>query len=55
MSFFIRARGMGTNRDGSEKDGEADFLIAHPESGFLSIEVKGGRISVTENNQWRKH
>jgi len=50
---FYTSPWLGTNRDGSEKDGEADFLIAHPESGFLSIEVKGGRISVTENNQWR--
>lgn len=25
-------------------DGEADFLVAHPEKGILVIEVKGGRI-----------
>ena len=27
------------------KDGEADFLICHPEKGILVVEVKGGRIS----------
>lgn len=27
------------------KDGEADFLVCHPELGYLCIEVKGGGIS----------
>src|SRR5690349_17832200 len=26
------------------EDGEADFVLAHPELGFAVIEVKGGRI-----------
>ena len=30
--------------DGSALDGEADFLICHPDGGFLVVEVKGGRI-----------
>ena len=30
--------------DGFPRDGEVDFLVAHPEWGFLSLEVKGGRI-----------
>ena len=32
-------------------DGEIDFLLYHPERGFLVIEVKGGRISY-RNGQW---
>ena len=35
----------GINLSGGEIDGEADFIVAHPESGILFIEVKGGRIS----------
>ncbi|RMD98508.1 MAG: hypothetical protein D6816_16120, partial [Bacteroidetes bacterium] len=40
---------------GNEKDGECDFLIAHPEHGILAIEVKGGReISYDPMDcQWR--
>lgn len=30
--------------NGMRRDGEIDFLVAHPEWGFLSLEVKGGRI-----------
>lgn len=30
--------------EGQARDGEADFLICHPDRGFLSVEVKGGRI-----------
>ncbi len=30
-------------RDGA-RDGEADFVLAHPQKGILVIEVKGGRI-----------
>lgn len=26
------------------KDGEADFVVAHPQIGFLVLEVKGGRV-----------
>jgi len=26
------------------RDGEADFVVCHPEKGFLVIEVKGGRV-----------
>jgi hypothetical protein len=29
---------------GKASDGEADFLICHPEQGFIVVEVKGGRI-----------
>ena len=30
--------------NGHTLDGEADFLICHPDKGFLIVEVKGGRI-----------
>lgn len=30
--------------EGGARDGEADFLICHPDRGFLVVEVKGGRI-----------
>lgn len=34
-------------------DGEADFLIAHPDLGILLLEVKGGRIELDgPSNQW---
>jgi hypothetical protein len=31
--------------DENARDGEADFLVCHPEKGYLCIEVKGGGIS----------
>ena len=34
-------------------DGEADFVIVHPDIGILILEVKGGDISYDPNqNQW---
>ena len=38
--------------NGSEQDGEVDFVIAHPKRGLLSIEVKGGRVSCNNDGQW---
>jgi hypothetical protein len=35
-------------RDGVQ-DGEADFIIAHPNLGVMIIEVKGGRIHYDAN------
>lgn len=34
---------------GEARDGEADFLVAHPDLGWLCIEVKGGGISFDAN------
>ncbi|MEK3901007.1 NERD domain-containing protein [Paenibacillus sp. FSL R7-0179] len=35
------------------KDGETDFVILHPDFGYLCIEVKGGGLSFdAETNQW---
>jgi hypothetical protein len=37
---------------GMTRDGEADFVIAHPDVGFLVIEVKGGRVTVRPGPKW---
>ncbi|MCZ8195510.1 MAG: NERD domain-containing protein [Aquidulcibacter sp.] len=52
---FYSSPWLGTDKLGNEKDGECDFLIAHPEHGILTIEVKGGKeISFDpEDGQWR--
>ena len=35
------------------KEGEADFVIAHPEKGFIVLEVKGGAVTFSSDlNQW---
>ena len=35
------------------RDGEADFVVAHPDSGILLVEVKGGRIRYEgQTGQW---
>ncbi len=39
--------------EGEARDGEADFLVCHPNRGFLVIEVKGGRIEADyANGRW---
>lgn len=52
---FYSSPWLGTDRLGNEKDGECDFLIAHPDHGILAIEVKGGKeISFDpRDGQWR--
>ncbi|ALO47618.1 nuclease-related domain-containing DEAD/DEAH box helicase [Pseudohongiella spirulinae] len=40
---FYSSPWLGTDRLGNEKDGECDFLVAHPLLGILAIEVKGGK------------
>ena len=35
----------GMKPNGEEIDGECDFVVAHPDLGILTIEVKGGQIS----------
>jgi hypothetical protein len=39
----------GVDGQGRPRDGEADFVIAHPQRGLLVVEVKGGVIS------WNPH
>lgn len=52
IGFYSRPW-LGTNPDGSERDGESDFVVAHPDEGMLVIEVKGGQIDVDRDGQWR--
>lgn len=40
-------------QDGTGQDGEVDFVVAHPDLGVLSIEVKGGTVSCDDQGQWR--
>lgn len=43
----------GVSPRGGEIDGEADFIVAHPDRGLLFLEVKGGRISFDPQGvQW---
>src|SRR5262245_3955534 len=44
---------LGMTPTGEEKDGECDFVVAHPDKGLLCIEVKGGAVSWnSESGQW---
>lgn len=54
FTVFYSSPWLGTDHLGNELDGECDFLIVHREYGLLAIEVKGGRISFSpEEDQWR--
>lgn len=35
----------GLDPDGSEKHGEADFIVGHADKGIIFLEVKGGRVT----------
>lgn len=53
FTVFYSSPWLGTDHLGNEKDGECDFMIAHPELGYLTLEVKGGGISFDpEDRQW---
>jgi len=44
---------LGVTSRGEEKEGEADFVVAHPDRGFLVVEVKGGGVRRLEGSeQW---
>ena len=48
--WYNPSKGASGNRDG-----EADFIIAHPELGYICIEVKGGEISREANTRkWQR-
>jgi len=42
---------LGLEKSGEEKDGEADFVIAHADHGFLTLEVKGGKVWREEGSE----
>lgn len=44
-TVFYSRPWLGITSTGAERDGEADFIIVHPQRGFLALEVKGGGIS----------
>lgn len=41
---FYSSPWLGITETGEERDGEADFTIAHVDHGMLVVEVKGGRV-----------
>ncbi|HEY9868955.1 MAG TPA: NERD domain-containing protein [Candidatus Obscuribacterales bacterium] len=43
-SVYYSVRWLAPIRGGEMRDGEADFIIAHPERGILVVEVKGGAV-----------
>jgi hypothetical protein len=45
FTVFYSSPWLGTDHLGAEKDGECDFLVAHPRLGYVALEVKGGGIS----------
>ena len=44
-AIFWGVRFLARTRKGGSRDGEADFVVAHPKCGILVLEVKGGGIS----------
>ena len=42
---ICRSTSAAVTPEGDEREGEADFVVAHPLYGFLVIEVKGGAAS----------
>lgn len=44
-SVFYSRPWLGLTSDGREVDGEADFVVAHPNRGILTVEVKGGIVA----------
>ncbi len=44
-SVFYSRPWMGLNERGGEIDGEADFIVAGADAGFLFLEVKGGGVA----------
>src|SRR5262245_25743364 len=52
-TVFYSRPWLGLSPTGEEIDGEADFVVAHPQRGFITIEVKGGAISYDpRENRW---
>jgi hypothetical protein len=50
---FYSSPWWGIDRRGGEREGEADFILSHPEKGVLFLEVKGGQISYDpERKTW---
>lgn len=53
FTVFYSRPWFGLKPTGGEKDGECDFVVAHPTLGLLTLEVKGGEISYdAEDDLW---
>lgn len=53
-TVFYSRPWLGITATGAEVDGEVDFVVAHPQRGFLTLEVKGGGISYDPaQDRWR--
>ncbi|MCU0823981.1 MAG: NERD domain-containing protein [Leptospira sp.] len=46
FTVFYNRTWINRNSEGKVEQGEADFVIVHPTSGILILEVKGGRIEI---------
>ena len=54
FTVFYHCPWYDENAAHGSRDGEADFVVAHPRWGFVVLEVKGGIISRDENTRiWR--
>jgi hypothetical protein len=52
-TVFHSVAWLSQDRQGRPRDGEADFVIAHPEQGILVMEAKGGIIHYSsDTRQW---
>lgn len=53
-SVFYAVAWLSKLAGGAARDGEVDFVVAHPERGALLLEVKGGRVARDgATGQWR--
>jgi hypothetical protein len=53
FTVFYSSPWLGTDHLGNERDGECDFMVAHPRMGYLTLEIKGGGISFDpQERQW---
>src|SRR4051794_21400808 len=50
---LYQVRWLAKERGRNARDGETDFLVAHPRHGALTVEVKGGEITfVAKTGEW---
>ena len=53
-SVFYSVAWLSKSRGAAARDGEADFVVVHPERGALLLEVKGGRVGRDgASGKWR--
>lgn len=53
FTIFYSVRWQAKDEQGKLRDGEADFLVCHPDLGVLVLEAKGGRLAFEgHRRQW---